>query len=80
MASVLSWRVCAAADGRGLLVYFDPYLEDVEIRHLTASERADRLTSPLSVSASGFDDPDLDRDYVPNHNQLFLGDHSDGSS
>ncbi len=73
---VSSWRVCAAEDGRGLLVYFDPYLEDVAIRHLTAPERADRLTSPLSVSASVFDDPQLDLDYVPNHNQVF----EDGTS
>jgi len=66
--------VCGAQDGRGLLVYFDPYLEDVQIRHLTAPERADRLTKPLSVSASGpMADAQLDLDYVPNHNELFDG-------
>ncbi len=73
---VSSWRVAAAQDGRGLLVYFDPFLEDVSIRSLTAPERADRLTSPLSVSASGFDAPQLDLDYVPNHNEIF----EDGTS
>jgi len=57
-------------------VYFDPYLEDISIRHLTAPERANRLTSPLSVSASGFDDPQLDLDYIPNHNEIF----EDGTS
>jgi len=64
--------MCQAQDGRGLLMYFDPYLEDPSVRQLTGPERADRLTSPVSVSASGFDDPQLDLDYVPNHNELFL--------
>jgi len=72
---VSSWRVCAAEDGRGLLVYFDPFLEDVEIRHLTGPERADRLTSPVSVSASGFDVPELDLDYDLLHKEL-----NDGTS
>jgi len=55
-------------------VYFDPYLEDVSLRLLTAPERADRLTKPLSVSASGpMDDAPLDLDYVPNHMELFDG-------
>ncbi len=71
---VSSWRVCQASDGRGCLVYFDPYLEDVAIRLLTAPERADRLTRPLSVSASGpMADAPLDLDYVPNHMELFDG-------
>ena len=48
---VSSWRVCAAQDNRGLLVYFDPYLEDISIRQLTAPERADRLDKSVSVSA-----------------------------
>jgi len=51
-------------------VYFDPFLEDVSIRHLTAPERADRLTEPLSVSASGFDAPQLDLDYDSKHTEL----------
>jgi len=50
MINVRSWRVCGAADGRGLMVYFDPYLEDVTIRQLTAPERADRVDSRVSVS------------------------------
>ncbi len=68
---VSSWRVCEAQDGRGLLVYFDPYLEDVSIRCLTGPERADRLTRLVSVSAlvEVEDDPD----YVDDHHQLFLG-------
>jgi len=73
---VSSWRVCEASDGRGLLVYFDPFLEDVAIRSLTAPERADRLTRPLSLSAAGRDETQLDLDYVPNHNEVF----EDGTS
>ena len=56
------------------MVYFDPYLEDVSIRHLTAPERADRLTRSLSVSASV--EVETDEDYVLKHNELFL----DGTS
>jgi len=41
-------------------MYFDPFLEDVSIRCLTAPERADRLTRPLSVSASEPHAPQLD--------------------
>jgi len=48
---VASWRCCSAQDDRGILVYFDPYLEDITIRVLTAPERADRLTGRVSVSA-----------------------------
>ncbi len=68
---IRGWRVCAAEDGRGLLVYFDPYLEDVSIRHLTAPERADRLTEGVSVSAlvEG-EGPQLDFDYDPLHIEL----------
>ncbi len=70
---VSNWRCCSAQDGRGVLVYFDPYLEDVSIRALTGPERADRLTSPLSVSALDEDEAPLDLDYVPNHRDLFDG-------
>ena len=66
----------AAHDGRGLLMYFDPFLEDVSIRCLTAPERADRLTRPLSVSALPETETQLDLDYVPNHNEIF----EDGTS
>jgi len=70
---VSSWRVCQAQDGRGLLVYFDPYLEDVSIRLLTAPERADRLTRPLACAQSTETETyPLDLDYVPNHIELFL--------
>jgi len=48
---IASWRCCKATDDRGVLVYFDPYLEDITIRQLTAPERADRLTGHVSVSA-----------------------------
>ncbi len=67
---VSDWRMCSAQDGRGLLVYFDPFLEDVSIRLLTAPERADRLTSPLSVSASPVAAAQLDLDYDPLHKEL----------
>ncbi len=52
------------------MVYFDPFLEDVSIRHLTAPERADRLTAGVSVSASGLDETPLDLDYDSNHIEL----------
>ncbi len=60
----------AAQDGRGLLMYFDPFLEDVSIRLLTGPERADRLTSPLSVSALPGQEYPLDLDYDPLHIEL----------
>jgi len=72
---VRSWRIARAEDGRGLLVYFDPLLEDVSLRSLTAPERAARLTEPLSVSAVGFDSSQLDLDYDPTHTEL-----NDGTS
>jgi len=59
-----------AMDGRGILVYFDPYLEDVSIRVLTGPERADRLTGSLSVSALVEGDGQLDLDYDPTHKEL----------
>jgi len=52
-----------------LLVYFDPFLEDVSIRVLTAPERADRLTGRVSVSA--FEpEPELDLFYDSAHIDL----------
>ncbi len=73
---VLSWRICGASDGRGLLVYFDPYLEDVSIRVLTGPERADRLTSPLACAQSTETETlPLDVDYDPLHREL-----NDGTS
>jgi len=75
MADVAAWRVCGAEDGRGLMVYFDPFLEDVSIRHLSAPERADRLTRPLSVSALPETEPELDLDYDSLHKEL-----NDGTS
>jgi len=68
---VSAWRCRSAEDSRGLLVYFDPFLEDVSIRLLTAPERADRLTSQLSWSA--LPEPEtaqLDLDYDPLHVEL----------
>jgi len=67
---VADWRVCSAQDSRGLLVYFDPFLEDVSIRLLTAPERADRLTSPLACAQSTETEPMLDLDYDINHIEL----------
>jgi len=66
--NVSAWRCCAAEDGRGLLVYFDPYLEDVSIRALTGPERADRLTSRVSVSA--LVEVEVDADYDQLHIEL----------
>ena len=77
MAIVRSWRVSSASDGRGLLVYFDPYLEDVSVRMLTGPERADRLDKSGSVSA--LVEVETDAYYVRDHNQLFLGDSADPS-
>jgi len=41
--TVSNWRIVSALDDRGLMCYFDPYLEDISIRVLTAPERAARL-------------------------------------
>jgi len=50
--NVSAWRCRSAEDNRGILVYFDPYLEDISIRILTGPERARRLVdSPVSMSA-----------------------------
>ena len=68
---VSTWRVCEAQDGRGLLVYFDPFFEDVSIRTLTGPERARRLDKSSSVSA--LVEVETDESYVPEHNELFLG-------
>jgi len=51
-------------------MYFDPYLEEPSIRALTGPERADRLTSPLSVSALPEPEPELDLGYDPKHIEL----------
>jgi len=67
---VSSWRCCQALDGRGVLVYFDPYLEDVSIRALTGPERADRLTSMGSVRAAERNETQLDLDYDSTHVEL----------
>jgi len=72
---VSDWRVASASDGRGLLVYFDPFLEDVSIRLLTAPERADRLTRPLACAPCEVDEYPLDLDYDPTHTEL-----NDGTS
>jgi len=53
------------------MCYFDPYLEDISIRVLTGPEKAARLTESVSVSA--LVEVEDDNDYVPDHNQLFLG-------
>ncbi len=73
MRSVLDWRIARAADGRGLLCWFDPLLEDVAIRCLTAPERADRLTTMGSVSALADADDQLDLDYDSTHTELNNG-------
>jgi len=75
--NVNAWRCRSAEDNRGILVYFDPFLEDISIRLLTAPERARRLVdSPVSVSA--LPEPEtfpLDLDYDPSHIEL-----NDGTS
>jgi len=55
-----------------LLVYFDPFLEDISIRLLTAPERAARLVdSPVSVSALPETETfPLDLDYDSSHIEL----------
>jgi len=69
--NVNAWRCRSAEDNRGILVYFDPYLEDVSIRVLTAPERADRLVdSPVSVSALPETEYPLDLDYDQTHMEL----------
>jgi len=53
-------------------VYFDPFLEDISIRLLTAPERASRLVDSL-VSVSALPDSDtfpLDFDYDEKHKEL----------
>jgi len=67
---IRSWRIARAEDGRGLLVWFDPLLEDVSIRALTAPERADRLTSMGSVRAVPETETQLDFDYDSTHVEL----------
>jgi len=67
---VSSWRVCHAQDDRGLLVYFDPFLEDVSIRTLTAPERADRLTRPLACAELTETEPEFDFGYDALHIEL----------
>jgi len=69
--NVNAWRCRSAEDNRGLLVYFDPYLEDISIRLLTAPERADRLTHQLSWSALPETETyPLDLDYDSSHVEL----------
>jgi len=67
---IRSWRLCGASDGRGLLVYFDPFLEDVSVRVLTGPERASRLTGMGSVSAVERNETQLDFDYDETHKEL----------
>jgi len=68
---IRNWRIARAEDGRGLLVWFDPLLEDVTVRALTGPERARRLTEVVSVSASeNENDAQLDLDYDINHKEL----------
>jgi len=57
--SVLAWRISAAVDNRGLMCYFDPYLEDISIRVLTGPERAARLDGSVSVSALDEDEANV---------------------
>ncbi len=62
--------MAGAEDGRGLLVYFDPYLEDISVRQLTGPERADRLTRPLACAQLTETETQLDLHYDPTHNEL----------
>jgi len=71
--SVLSWRISSAIDSRGLMCYFDPYLEDISIRVLTAPERADRLDSMGKRERVERNETTLDLDYDPLHNELNNG-------
>jgi len=62
--------MCSAQDGRGLLMYFDPYLEDPSVRVLTGPERADRLTRPLACAELTETEPEFDLDYDSLHTEL----------
>jgi len=71
LVSVRNWRIAPAIDNRGLMCYFDPYLEDISIRVLTSPERASRLVDmPVSVSALDEDEDTLDLDYDETHKEL----------
>lgn len=67
---IRSWRCCSAEDGRGVMVYFDPYLEDVTVRQLTAPERASRIDRSRSVSALPESEAPFDFDYDQLHIEL----------
>jgi len=51
------------------MCYFDPYLEDISIRVLTAPERSARLVD-IPVSVSALVEVEDDSDYDENHIQL----------
>ncbi len=53
------WRMAKADDGWGMLVWFDPSKERVELRALTGAEELNYLDSLVSVSASGSDRVEL---------------------
>jgi len=47
---IRDWRL-SQAEPHGLLVWFDPYREDIMLRDLTDEERSVRLDTQVSVSA-----------------------------
>jgi len=67
---IRGWRIARAEDERGLLVWFDPMLEDVSIRTLTAPERADRIDSVSKRERVERNETQLDFDYDENHKEL----------
>jgi len=58
------------------MCYFDPLLEDISIRVLTAPERAVRLDIVSKRERVDRIESQLDLDYVENHNEVF----EDGTS
>jgi len=67
---VSAWRCRSAEDNRGILVYFDPFLEDISIRVLTAPERSARLTQGLACAQLNEDEEIVDNDYDQLHIEL----------
>jgi len=67
---VSAWRCRSAEDNRGILVYFDPFLEDISVRLLTAPEKAARLTIGLACAPLDEDEAPFDLDYDQTHMEL----------
>ncbi len=49
-AAPRSWRVTECVGAPGLMCYFDPAIEEVQLRYLTKDEKSLTLDKPRSVS------------------------------